>query len=446
MRGLVSLVRYEKGKGCLRNAIELCHGFRSLKGSSHVLIKPNLVGWTNKEAYPPFGVLTTSRLLEELIICLKEEGVTEISVGEASIACKHIGSSTEAIFRNLGYGKWQERYGVRLIDFNAGKMRQIDLDGHKVRITAHLDECDFLINVPVLKTHGLTVVSLGMKNLKGLMDRRSKNYFHTKGYILEHLIVMLARHVAPDLTIIDGLYALERGPIHTGRAYRKGVVIASEDMFAADAVGAGILGYSVSEVPLLREMAELDGRPWDLSDVQVVGDLRIEDVRQRLLWEEPWDEEGERPLFFAKQGVEGFRFPKVDYSMCTGCAYIFTPAMLFILSAKKQEPFADFEILTGKIAEPSGRANKTFLFGRCMVKARGKDPRIKEAVPIDGCPPTYETLLKAFTDNGVESKPEMLFALRESIMKRYLSDQAFDLEDYYLQGAPVWMGKCHREV
>ncbi len=86
---------------------------------------------------------------------------------------------------------------------------------------------------------------------------------------------------------------------------------------------------------------------------------------------------------------------------------------------------------------PSGRANKTFLFGRCMVKARGKDPRIKEAVPIDGCPPTYETLLKAFTDNGVEAKPEMLFGLRESIMKRYLSDPAFDLQDYYLQGAPV---------
>jgi len=324
-----------------------------------------------------------------------------------------------------------------LVDFNKEKMKQVNLDGHKIRITARLDECDFLVNVPVLKTHGLTVVSLGMKNLKGVMDRRSKNYFHTKGYLLDHLILLLARHVNPDLTIIDGLYALERGPIHTGRAYSKGLVIASRDMFAADAVGAGILGYTVPEVPLLKEMAELEGRALDLSDVQVVGDLEIEDVKQRLLWEEPWDEEKERPMFFAKQGVEGFRFPKVDYSMCTGCAYIFTPAMLFILSAKKEEPFDNFEILTGKIAEPSGKANKTFLFGRCMVKARGKDPRIKEAVPIDGCPPTYETLLKAFTDHGVDAKPEMLFSLRDSIMKRYLSAPGFDLEDYYLQGAPV---------
>jgi|YNPNPStandDraft_1061719.scaffolds.fasta_scaffold01663_5 uncharacterized protein (DUF362 family) len=437
MKGVVSLVRYEKGKGSVRNAIELCEGFGSLKPSSRVLIKPNLVGWTNREVYPPFGVLTTSRVLEEIIVCLKEQGVREISIGEASIACKHIGSSTEAIFENLGYGVWQEKYGVRLVDFNKEKMKQVSLDGHKIRITARLDECDFLVNVPVLKTHGLTVVSLGMKNLKGLMDRRSKNYFHTKGYILDHLILLLARHVNPDLTIIDGLYALERGPIHTGRAYRKGLVIASRDMFAADAVGAGILGYTIPEVPLLKEMAELEGRALDLSDVRVVGDLEIGDVKQRLLWEEPWDEEKERPMFFAKQGVEGFRFPKVDYSMCTGCAYIFTPAMLFILSAKKEEPFDNFEILTGKIAEPSGKANKTFLFGRCMVKARGKDPRIKEAVPIDGCPPTYETLLKAFTDHGVEAKPEMLFSLRDSIMKRYLSAPGFDLEDYYLRGAPV---------
>jgi uncharacterized protein (DUF362 family) len=415
----------------------MCNGFQSLSATDRVLIKPNLVGWDNKGAYPPFGVLTTSRVLEEIIIFLKENGVKDIAITEASVTCKDIGSSTTAIFEYLGYKKWREKYGIKLIDLNKEKMKQIELEGHKINISACLDECDFLINVPVLKTHGTTVVSLGMKNLKGVMNKKSKGYFHHVQNIIDHLIVLLTEHLKPNLTIIDGIYALEKGPLHAGRAYRKNLVLASKDIFSVDAVGAEILGYRIPDVPHLKDYADRHQRATDLSDIQIVGDVDLDKVKQPLAWVEPWDEESHRPVFFAKQGLEGFMFPKVDHTMCTGCAYLFSPAMLLILSANKGVPFDDYEILTGKIMEPTGKANKTFLFGKCITELRENDPRINEAVPIKGCPPKYSTLIKTFREHGVDADPNVLFGIREAIMKRYLKDPAFDLEDYYLEGVPI---------
>lgn len=434
MKNTVSLIKYEKAKGSVSQAIDMCNGFQSLKTSSRVLIKPNLVGWDNKGPYPLFGVLTTSKVLEEIIICLKERGLKNIAIGEASITCKDIGSSTEAIFNHLGYRIWKEKYGVELVDFNKEKMKEIDLDGHKINITAWLDECDFLIDVPVLKTHGTTVVSLGMKNLKGLMNKKSKSYFHHGKNIIDHLIVLLTEHVKPSLTIIDGLYALERGPLHTGRAYRKDVLLASEDTYGIDAVGAAILGYDVSEVPHLKEYASRHQRTTDLSDIHVVGNLMINDVRQRLEWDMgPWDE---IPAFFIQMGLEGFRFPKPDHTLCTGCSYLLNPLIHFIISAKKDVPFDNYEVLTGKIMEPSGNAKKTFLFGNCIIKARKKDPQVREAVPMIGCPPKFNALVKTFKENGVDANPEAFFSYRGRTMKRYLRDPSFDIKDYYVEGAP----------
>jgi uncharacterized protein (DUF362 family) len=71
-----------------------------------------------------------------------------------------------------------KRYGAKLVDFNSEPFEEVQLEKIKVKISRWALESDFLINLPVLKTHRQTKVSLGMKNLKGCLAIESKKKFH----------------------------------------------------------------------------------------------------------------------------------------------------------------------------------------------------------------------------------------------------------------------------
>ncbi|HQG42677.1 MAG TPA: DUF362 domain-containing protein, partial [Spirochaetota bacterium] len=98
----VSLVKYSKSTDSLKQAIELCDGFSKLKPGDKVLIKPNLVAWDELFPPAPYGVFTTTRMVEDLIIILKEYGCNDITIGEGSVEVKK-GVGTMAAFAGLGY-------------------------------------------------------------------------------------------------------------------------------------------------------------------------------------------------------------------------------------------------------------------------------------------------------------------------------------------------------
>ena len=98
--------------------------------------------------------------------------------------------------------------------------------------------------MPVLKTHGQAMVSLGIKNLKGLIDQSSRKLFHNGNAHtdLDYHLARLAEVVPTCFTIIDGIYTLERGPNLIGDARRSDIIIASKDLLSGDKVGAAMLG------------------------------------------------------------------------------------------------------------------------------------------------------------------------------------------------------------
>jgi len=98
----VSLVKYTSSPDSLRDAIKLCNGFEHLKKTDKVLIKPNLVTWDTQIKMAPYGVFTTTRLVEDIIILLKEFGCSDISIGESTVAMSTGGTTNDA-FVGLGY-------------------------------------------------------------------------------------------------------------------------------------------------------------------------------------------------------------------------------------------------------------------------------------------------------------------------------------------------------
>jgi len=77
-----------------------------------------------------------------------------------------MGSTTTRGYEWSGIGKVTKRYGVRLVDFNSEPYEEVRLENIRAKISKSVVECDFLIDLPVLKAHAQTKISLGMKNLK----------------------------------------------------------------------------------------------------------------------------------------------------------------------------------------------------------------------------------------------------------------------------------------
>ena len=80
----VSIVRYRENHEAIRNALELCDGFKDLKANDKVLIKPNIVMASRRKKTPLYGVVTTTRVIEDIIILLHEFGCNDITIGEGS--------------------------------------------------------------------------------------------------------------------------------------------------------------------------------------------------------------------------------------------------------------------------------------------------------------------------------------------------------------------------
>ena len=424
MKPIVSLVKYSSSPDSLKNAIELCGGFSELKKDSKVLIKPNLVAWDSMFKIAPYGVFTTTRLVEDLIILLKEYGCTDISVGEGSVVITE-GVGTMAAMKGLGYEELAKKYGVTLVDFNSSRAVSFAPEkGITLNVAQEAVEADFLINFPVLKTHGQSKVSLGLKNLKGCLKTSSKKLCHHAKFGLEYCFSYIADYAKPALTIVDGIYALERGALHYGNAYRKDVIVASRDALGADIVAAKSIGYNPEDITHFTEFAKRRGAPLEIGAYDIRGELLEENITP-LKWDWMWTADNTGPGAFAKMGISGIALPKYDETLCSGCSPIANMVNILAMSAFKGEPLPKIEVLNGKKMQGRPGYEKTILLGSCIIRANEGNADIKEAVKVKGCPPEGKDVIAALKDSGLE--------VNELVYLGYLKQQSekYDGKDGY---------------
>lgn len=408
---IVSLVKYEKPLESVRKAMDLAKGLEGINPGMKVFIKPNIVFWSRHVPIPKWGVITTSRVMEDLIVLLKEKGIDDITIGEG-IVTEDIKDKLTApdAWEKLGYNKLKERYGIKVYDILDRPFEKLDL-GLEFPVYFNSDalKSDFIIDVPVLKTHAQAVVSLGIKNLKGLMNIPTRKNFHSADPVknLDYNIARLPDIIPPSLTVIDGIYTLERGPAIDGKARRSDILVVSRDMLSADMIGAKLLGWDPSKVPYLVQAAERKERSIELSDIEVVGE-KIGDLASFHDYDYIYEEDDTLPLPFAKAGIKGVTYHKYDKTMCTYCSFLNGVVLSAIKMAWVGKPFDDVEILTGKSMKPTPGKNKTILLGQCMYNANKNDPNIKELIPVKGCPPSKEALKEALDKAGFDV-PDMLF-------------------------------------
>lgn len=267
-------------KDMIRRSFELIGGIDEVVGeASYVILKPNLVE-------VPFettkgSVITDPRVLEALGSILKKHGVERVVVAEGkSVNLKHIESGPRKAFKASGLEEVITRAGGEILGWDEEPFVNVPVPGGEILDTiglpASILEADLFINVPKLKTHCQTEITIGIKALQGVFSAEDKIKFHTEAFPWKMADIL--RVAKPHLTIVDGLICGQGyGPIYT-EPIDMNTIVASTDVVAVDAVCSAIMGIDPIEVPITR-LAHSEGLGVGvLSQIDVAGES-IEDVK-----------------------------------------------------------------------------------------------------------------------------------------------------------------------
>lgn len=213
-----------------------------LSGRKSALLKPNLV----TAARPGTGIVTHPDVVEAMILLLRESGIEEITIADGP----GVGIDSAAVFEVTGYRKLAERVGVRLVSFNDVERRQREWKYGSVGVPAILEDADLYVNMPKMKTHGYTTVTLSIKNHKGMLSEADKKLDHHLG--LHDPLVQQAKLRPPDLVVLDGIVGVEGdGPLN-GHPVRSRVLAVGTEMLEVDAAAARLMGIDPESIKHLR--------------------------------------------------------------------------------------------------------------------------------------------------------------------------------------------------
>lgn len=342
-------------------------GYRPVK--EKILLKPNLVA----AAPPENGDDTHPRVTEAVARYFRHRG-RKVVLAEGN----GIFESDEAFERLLeaaGYLYLRDRLGVPFINLEQAERTDVPWKYGSIALPKMLEEYEY-INLPTLKTHLQTGVTLGVKNQKGLLPMKTRKFFHKKG--LHACIHALSEAVEPALTLVDGLFCVEgTGPTGppVGEVKRMDLLVAGTDMMAVDHVCTEIMGVDVEEVEHLEPV----------KDVQALGE-KIADVRSPF----------KAPAHVIR--MDPFTVYSDD-KVCTMCSVPFYKALSKIFNTPglheqfgKRPELRQVSILMGPSDPPPDLGPCPICLGDCAAATA----RRKRIPHIAGCHPDYREIVNFF--------------------------------------------------
>jgi len=222
-------------------AIEGLGGIKSfIARGDVVVVKPN-IGW---DRLPAYAATTNPEVVAAVVALCYEAGAKQVKVFDHAVV------DPRRCYKQSGIAAAATAAGGSVSFVDDRKFRDMKLPGVALKswpLYTEAIEADKFINIPVAKTHGLSTLTLGMKNLMGIMGG-SRGRIHQR---LDGSLVDLAMTVKPALVIIDAVRILTaNGPQGGDLADVKKLdtIIAGRDQVAADAYGATLFGMKGSEI------------------------------------------------------------------------------------------------------------------------------------------------------------------------------------------------------
>ncbi len=247
MKPKVSVVRVSKNiYSAVSRAIEIAGGMGIKKGG-RVVIKINLCNFRDYTS----GATTDPRVLKALVNHIR----AKYSPGEVYVVESDATSmNADILFKWLGFEDMAKELGFKLVNLTKDVTDEVTLNGRKLRkikIARTIGKADYIISLSKLKTHLLTKVTCGLKNMFGAIPNKRKIVYHK---YLDDAIVDANIAMKVDFSIVDGIISMEgeKGPTY-GYPKRTGLIIAGKDIVAVDSVCARILGFNPLLVAHIRK-------------------------------------------------------------------------------------------------------------------------------------------------------------------------------------------------
>ena len=203
-----------------------------------VLLKPNMLG----AFLPEMGVTTHPSFVKAVIEIFQRAGAI-VSVGDSPNGVH----TPDEVWETTGIRAVCFETGVCEVQFEKGG--SVACGGFMIARAA-LD-ADIIINLPKFKTHGLTALTLAVKNLFGCVNGMLKTRLHRESpdrakFCKE--IVRIANEIQPALTIIDGITAMAGNGPSGGDVVGLGAIVTGSNMHAVDSACAGVVGIDPVDV------------------------------------------------------------------------------------------------------------------------------------------------------------------------------------------------------
>lgn len=313
-RPAVSIVKIKGDKigVAVEEAIDLLGGVGTVaKGKERIMLKPNLVAESSNFTTKPEVVHALSRLM-------KASG-KEVLIGEGSAAAGGFNARDGEVYRTmnkgilermqqyvfdqLGYSDLARSMRIPLVNLHTGEMVDVPVPAglayDKIALHHSLAEIDLLCSVPMMKTHTLATVTLGMKNLIGLYPGRV--YGTVRAGVHEHAaragspgvafeILDMVRANKLGLVVIDGSTAMQGNGPTNGSLVKMGLIIAGTNPLATDMVAARAMGFETASIPTFTLAQRIGMKPTTTDEIEIRG-AKLEQVRR--VFEKPsvvpWD-------------------------------------------------------------------------------------------------------------------------------------------------------------
>lgn len=252
----------------VRKSIDLLGGIKTfISHGQKVLLKPNML----TASAPERAVCTHPAVLKAALILVKEAGGIPY-VGDSPA----IGNTHKVAAKN-GLAKVCQEMQVPLVNFDNPTEVQYPegfICKRFVLDKAVLD-ADVIINLPKLKTHGLTFLTCGVKNLYGCISGKQKAEFHLR--MPSHddfssMLIDLYRVVKPNLTIVDGIVGMEGAGPSNGKPRKIGVILASSSAVALDAIATQIIGLRPENIPTTQIALSKNIDISSVNEIETVGE------------------------------------------------------------------------------------------------------------------------------------------------------------------------------
>jgi len=337
-------------KDSLNKSIELIGGIKSIINSGdRALIKPNL---------NDFESFTSPELTASLIELLFDNNIKNVFIAESTFGNEFI---TEKHFEKSGYYEIAKKFNIELINLNKSNVFEKQVKNpliiDKIKFGEEVEKATKIINIPVMKVHYATGISLCLKNLKGLLSKDEKKHFHEIG--LDNAIVDLCNTIKIDLNIIDCTSCMETMGPKGGDIFNMNLLIAGKNAGEVDFIGSKVMGYELDEVNHLKKYLELN--TIDTDEITVTGEKLIDVIRP-----------------FKKVHIDKIIPDNVSIhnaNACCACENALLLSFKFI-----ENPLTEnYDIFLGE-SEKIKAPKKSIAFGSCCDKKNCD-------IIIKGCPP-----------------------------------------------------------